>query len=139
MGYYTIHAIRIVNKYNTRKNLKKLLKVIKIISGYSFEIRGSTITDFSNLDDFGCKWYECRHDMCAVSRLLPKLKIEVCGKGEEEGDEWSCTFENGFEHDEGEFFINDKYYSDFEDDTDSNHCSIVSFSSSDDYDSEDDK
>ena len=52
MGYRTLHAIRITNKYNTRKNLEKLLKLTQIISGYSFDIRGSTIVDFSDTDDY---------------------------------------------------------------------------------------
>ena len=75
MGYHTQHAIRIINNYNTRKNLKKLLKVLKSISDYSFHIRGSTLTDFISLDDYNYKWYDCLDDMIKVSKLLPKLEI----------------------------------------------------------------
>ena len=34
MGYYTKFAIRIKNKYNTESNLKKLSRVIELVSGY---------------------------------------------------------------------------------------------------------
>ena len=137
MGYYTIHAIRITNKYNTRKNLKKLLKLIKIISGYSFDIKGSTIVDFSYIDDIGHKWYECLSDMEKVSKLLPQLEINICGKGEEENDEWSYKFKNGVRYDSSEMFIEDEYDSDFNEETESNHCSIISCSSSENDNEED--
>ena len=130
MGYRTLHAIRITNKYNTRKNLKKLLKLTEIISGYSFDIKGSTIVDFSCTDDMGHKWYECLSDMGKVSKLLPKLEINICGKGEEENDEWSYIFKNGVRYDSSEMFLKDEYDSDYNEETDSNHCSIISCSSS---------
>ena len=130
MGYYTIHAIRITNKYNTRKNLKKLLRLIKIISGYSFNIKGSTIVSFPNTDDYCYKWYECLSDMEKVSKLLPKLEINICGKGEGENDEWSYIFKNGVRYDSSEMFIKDEYDSDYNEETESNHCSIISCSSS---------
>ena len=141
MGYLTLHAIRIVNKYNTRKNLKKLLKLIHIISGYSFNIKGSTIVSFPNTDDYCYKWYECLSDMEKVSKLLPKLKINICGKGEEEDDEWSYIFKNGKRYDSSEMFIKNKYDSDFNEGTESNHCSIISLSSSEsenDYEEDED-
>ena len=134
MGYYTIHAIRITNKYNTRKNLKKLIKLTKIISGYSFDIKGLNIVDFSYTDDIGHKWYECLSDMEKVSKLLPKLEINICGKGEEENDEWSYIFKNGKRYDSSEMFIKDEYDSDYNEETDSNHCSIISCSSSENED-----
>ena len=89
MGYYTLHKIKIVNKdYNTRENLNKLLDVIEKISGYTFYITGSTIADFKNIEeDWGTKWYECRHDMEGASRFLPELEIQIKGKGEE-GEVW---------------------------------------------------
>ena len=139
MGYRTLHAIRITNKYNTRKNLKKLLRLIKIISGYSFKIKGSTIVDFSSTDDYCYKWYECLSDMEKVSKLLPKVEISICGKGEEEGDEWSYVFKNGGKYDSGEMFIEDEYDSDFNEETDSNHCSIISLSSSENENYNDDE
>ena len=72
MGYHTKHAIRIINNYNTRSNLKKLNRVIKLVSEYSFDIKGSTLVDFSSLDYCGFKWYEYENDMRIVSKLLPK-------------------------------------------------------------------
>ena len=102
MGYYTIFIIKIVNKYNTRKNLEKLLDLILKISGYSaFDIVGSTITDFRN---DGHKWYEWDHDMLGISRLLPKFEISVKGKGEE-GETWEYAFKNGesYSYYSGEF------------------------------------
>ena len=141
MGYLTLHAIRITNKYNTRKNLKKLLKLTQIISDYHFHIKGSTIIDFYGTDDIGIKWYDCLYDMEKVSKLLPKLKINICGKGEEEDDEWSYIFKNGKRYDSSEMFIKNKYDSDFNEETESNHCSIISLSSSEsenDYEEDED-
>ena len=141
MGYRTLHAIRITNKYNTRKNLKKLLKLTQIISDYHFHIKGSTIVDFYGTDDIGIKWYDYLYDMEKVSKLLPKLKINICGKGEEEDDEWSYIFKNGKRYDSSEMFIKNKYDSDFNEETESNHCSIISLSSSEsenDYEEDED-
>ena len=141
MGYLTLHAIRIVNKYNTRKNLKKLLKLTQIISDYHFHIKGSTIIDFYGTDDIGIKWYDCLYDMEKVSKLLPQLEINICGKGEEENDEWSYIFKNGKRYDSSEMFIKNKYDSDFNEETESNHCSIISLRSSEsenDYEEDED-
>ena len=77
-----------------------------------------------------------------VSKLLPKLKINICGKGQEEGDEWSYIFKNGARYDSDEMFIEDEYDSDFNEETESNHCSINSLSSSEnenDNDNEEDE
>ena len=139
MGYLTLHAIRITNKYNTRKNLKKLLKLTQIISDYHFHIKGSTIVDFYGTDDIGIKWYDCLSDMEKVSILLPKLKINICGKGEEEDDEWSYIFKNGKRYDSSEMFIENEYDSDFNEETESNHCSIISLSSSGDDEEDEDE
>ena len=130
MGYRTLHAIRIINKYNTKRNLKKLRRVIEIISDYSFNIKGSTIIDFSDTDDYCYKWYECLSDMEKVSKLLPQLEINICGKGEEENDEWSYIFKNGKRYDSDEMFIKNEYDSDFNEGTELNHCYIISCSSS---------
>ena len=130
MGYRTLHTIRIINKYNTKRNLKKLRRVIEIISDYSFNIKGSTIIDFSDTDDYCYKWYECLSDMEKVSKLLPQLEINICGKGEEENDEWSYIFKNGKRYDSDEMFNKNEYDSDFNEETESNHCYIISCSSS---------
>ena len=130
MGYRTLHAIRIINKYNTRRNLKKLRRVVELISDYSFHIKGSTIIDFSDTDDYCYKWYECLSDMEKVSKLLPQLEINICGKGEEENDEWSYIFKNGKRYDSDEMFNKNEYDSDFNEETESNHCYIISCSSS---------
>ena len=139
MGYRTKHAIRIINKYNTRSNLKKLNRVIKLVSEYSFDIKGATLVDFSSLDSCGFKWYEYENDMRIVSKLLPKLEIEICGKGERPGDEWCYIFKNGNVDDGGDVFIEEEYDSDFYDETKANHCSIISCSSSEEYISDDDE
>ena len=133
MGYLTLHAIRIINKYNTRNNLKKLKRVIEIMSDYSFDIKGSILTDYICTDGDGYKWYDCNCDMPKISRLLPKLEIQICGKGEDEGDEWSFIFENGNRYKSFQMFIYDldaDSISDFNEETESNHCSIISCSSS---------
>ena len=133
MGYTTQHAIRIINKYNTRKNLAKLRRAIKIISNCFFETKGSTLVDFSYVDDIGYKWYDCLSDMRKISRLLPKLEIEICGKGEEEGDEWCFIYKNGKQYISTDMFIESEYDSDFNEETESNHCSDCFVSSDSEY------
>ena len=99
MGYYTLHRIRIINEYNTKKNLEKLNEYIKKISGYSFYISGSVLKDYSNEEyDEGSKWYDCEKNMKAVSRFFPGFEIQVRGKGEE-GEIWEMTFKDGFSYD----------------------------------------
>ena len=127
MGYYTMHKIRIVNQgYNTRGNLNKLLDVIEKISGYTFYIIGSTISDFKNEEDGGIKWYECCHDMKGASRFLPELEIQIKAKGEE-GEVWKATYKDGHEynyHYENENSFSDldenEYFDDEEDDEEDN-------------------
>ena len=127
----TLHSITIINKYNTRSNLKKLFRLIKVISGYSFDIKGSAINDFERTTtNYRWMFYDCYHDIRKISKLLPKLKIQICGKEEDEGNEWSYIFKNGKESKTTEIFIESDYDSDFNEDTESNHCSIVSCSSS---------
>ncbi len=93
MSYFTIHKIKIINQYNTKKNVKTLLDIIKKISGYDgFDIIGSTITDIRYN---GHKWYECEHDMKAATRFLPGYEIRVKGKGDN-GETWEYQFKNGF-------------------------------------------
>ena len=134
MGYYTHYAIRIKNKYNTKSNLKKLSRVIELVSGYSFEIKGSILFDSY---DGGAKWYHREKDLIIISKLLPKLKIEICGKGEDEGDEWCYLYKNGKKYQGGNLFLENEDDSDFYEETDSNHCSVISCNSSDGYHSSD--
>ena len=127
----TLHAIRIINKYNTRSNLKKLFRLVKVVSGYSFDIKGSTINDFERTNtNYLWNFYDCFHDIRRISKLLPKLKIQICGIEESEGKEWSYIFKNGKKSKTTEKFIESDYDSDFNESTESNHCSIVSCSSS---------
>ena len=110
MGYYTIHKIRIVNEYNTRNNLNKLLDVIEKISGYTFYIIGSTIADFNNSNGFGTKWYECRHDLEGASRFFPEFEIQVKSKGED-GKVWEATYKDGNEYG---YMKDSNYFSDLD-------------------------
>ena len=56
MGYLTKHTRRIINKYNTRSNLKILKRVLELVSVYSFDIKGSTLVDFIGPNSCGYKW-----------------------------------------------------------------------------------
>ena len=106
MGYYTDYKITIINKYKTRKYLNKLLYVVNQITNYNFQIENFAIIN-------NCKWYEHNKDMRTISSILPKLKIKIEGKGEEEGDEWIKIFQNGLELDPNhlDFFsdLDDEY------------------------------
>ena len=88
--------LRIINEYNSKRNLAILLKKIKEISDYDFAIVGDKITDITWNTPSGAKWYSCRNDMRVVSRVLPELVIQVKGKGEE-GEVWEYIYENGYE------------------------------------------
>ena len=95
MGYYTLHKIRIINEYNTERNLEILLKKIKEISDYQFTISGSEIEDSDWNGGNGSKWYNCGEDMIKISRALPELEIKINGKGEDEEDIWEYILKNG--------------------------------------------
>ncbi len=78
------------------------------------------------------------NDMRIVSKLLSKLKIEICGRGEY-GGEWCYIFKNWNMDDGEDAFIQEEYDSDFYDETKANHCSMISCSSSDEYISSNDE
>ena len=118
MGYYTIHVIRIINKYNTESNLEKLWEALINISGYTFRKYGSALRD---TNQFGSKWYECESDMTKISKLFPKFEIEIQGKGEE-GDEWKLIYGDCWDSISNTFSEPDNN-SDFCEETESNNCS----------------
>ena len=97
MGYYTLHKIRIINQYNTKKNLEALVEKIHEIADYYFLIVGNVIVDTNCNGGCGSKWYDCRSDMITISEELPELEIQVNGKGEDEGDIWEYIYKNGNE------------------------------------------
>ena len=97
MGYYTLHKIRIINQYNTKKNLDILLEKISEIANYDFIIVGNVIIDTNYNGGCGSKWYDFRRDMFKISEELPELEIKVNGKGEDEGDIWEYIYKDGEE------------------------------------------
>ena len=97
MGYYTLHKIRIINQYNTKKNLDILLEKISEIANYDFIIVGNVIIDTNYNDGYGSKWYDFRRDMFKISEELPELEIKVNGKGEDEGDIREYIYKDGEE------------------------------------------
>ena len=97
MGYYTLHKIRIINQYNTKKNLETLLEKISEIANYDFIIVGNVIIDTNYNGGCGSKWYDFRRDMFKISEELPELEIKVNGKGEDEGDIWEYIYKDGEE------------------------------------------
>ena len=123
MGYYTLHKIRIINAYNTKKNLLLLLEKIKEVSGYIYEIVGTVIFDSSWDSGLGSKWYNCRSDMAIISQKLPELKIQVKGKGED-GKMWEYIYENGNEYERDcEDFSDIDEEPDFEEENENNQLS----------------
>ena len=95
MGYYTLHKIRIINKYNTTRNLQRLIDVIEEVTKYTFRL-----DDYSYLIDddwnsgYGTKWYTFHDDIYVISKKLPKLKILVEAK-EENGNTWEVIVQGG--------------------------------------------
>ena len=96
MGYYTLHKITIINKYNTLENLEKLCDVIYEVSHYDFSINEDDqyLIDSHWNCGYGCKWYSFDHDIYEISSILPKFKIKVEGKGED-GYTWERIVKNG--------------------------------------------
>ena len=82
--------------------------LLKKISGYTFNIIGSTIADFKDSDDYGTTWYECRHDLEGASRFFPEFEIQVKG---EEGEVWEATYKDGDEYD---YMKDSDYFSDLD-------------------------
>ena len=96
MGYYTLHKISIVNKYNTPKNLEKLWDVVKNVSGYEFKIFDSYLIDENWNSGYGSKWYSFNDDIFEISEELPKFKIFVEAE-EENGNTWEICVKGGHE------------------------------------------
>ena len=94
MGYYTLHKISIINKYNSEKNLEKLWEVIKDVSEYEFTIADSYLIDTNWNCGCGCKWYTFDSDIYEISEALPKFKILVEAK-EENGNTWEVCVKGG--------------------------------------------
>ena len=94
MGYYTLHKISIINKYNSEKNLEKLWEVIKNVSEYEFTIVDSYLIDTNWNDGCGCKWYNFHSDIYEISEALPKFKILIEAK-EENGNTWEICVKGG--------------------------------------------
>ena len=102
MGYYTLHKIKIINKYNNSRNLEKLYEVIEEVTNYSFIIKD----DYDNgceyiIDDnynggYGSKWYSFDDDIYVISERLPKFKILVEAE-EENGTTWEKIVKNGYD------------------------------------------
>jgi len=98
MGYYTLHKISIINKYNNSRNLEKLCDVIEEVTGYGFRIEynlGYIIDDNYNCGD-GSKWYSFHNDIKIISERLPKFKILVEAE-EENGTTWEEIVKNGYD------------------------------------------
>ena len=95
MGYYTLHTISIINKYNSKKNLEKLQEVIKNISGYEFTIYDSYLIDDSWNSGYGSKWYNFDSEIYEISKELPKFKILVEAE-EENGNTWEVCVKGGY-------------------------------------------
>ena len=115
MGYYTLHKISIINKYNSEKNLEKLWEVIKDVSEYEFTITDSYLIDTNWNCGCGCKWYTFDSDIYEISEALPKFKILVEAK-EENGNTWEVCVKGG--HDTN--FSYEESDSEEDDDDDSN-------------------
>ena len=97
MGYYTLHKISIINKYNNPRNLEKLNEVIKEITKYCFRIYDDEyIIDDNYNDGFGSKWYSFNDDIYIISEILPTLKILVEAE-EENGNTWKRIVKNGYD------------------------------------------
>ena len=97
MGYYTLHKISIINKYNNSRNLEKLHEVIEEVTEYCFRIEydyGYIIDDNYNCGS-GSKWYTFDDDIYVISERLPKLKILVEAE-KENGTTWERIVKNGY-------------------------------------------
>ena len=86
------------------------------------------------MDDYNYKWYDCLDDMIRVSKLLPKLEIQICCRGEEDENEWCYIFINGKKSESNDMFIKSNYDFDFFEEIESNYCTLVHISSSDSED-----
>ena len=96
MGHYTLHKIRIINKYNSYKNLERLWKIVKNVSGYIFNINASYLIDDNLNGGEGAKWYDFRYDIYEISEKLPKFKILVEAK-KDDGNTWEICVKGGHE------------------------------------------
>ena len=97
MGYYTLHRIRIINKYNNYRNLEKLKEVIEEVTDYDFRIDYDLqyIIDDNYNCGYGRRWYSFDDDIYEISKRLPKFKILVEAEEENENT-WEITVKGGY-------------------------------------------
>ena len=96
MGYYTTYrlfAMRDNTKLDSTE-LEPILDKLLDISHYSFDELSCGEAVFYDI-----KWYDHDLDMITLSMLYPDIRFELAGDGEEEDDEWECTYINGRYHD----------------------------------------
>ena len=118
MGYYTLHKISIINKYNSYKNLQRLWKIVEDVSGYEFNLNASYLIDDTWKYGYGTKQYDFDSDIYEISEKLPKFKILVEAE-EENGNTWEICVKGGhdaFDYEESESDENEES----NDDEDSN-------------------
>ena len=96
MGYYTtyrLYAMRNNAKLNSEE-IEPILDKLYDISRYGYDE-----LSYGEAVFYDIKWYDHDLDMITLSMLYPDIRFELEGDGEEDNDEWECTYVNGRYHD----------------------------------------
>jgi hypothetical protein len=92
MGYYTKYTVKISGADDTN-HLRKVLETLELHREYdeTFSDDGRDVTVSTEPQ----KWYTWERECILVSKVYPKITIEVHGEGEETGDIWKARVRNG--------------------------------------------
>ena len=92
MGYYTNYTVKISGSDNANQ-ARKVLEALELHRQYdeTFSNDGKEVTVSMGEQ----KWYTWERECILVSRVYPKITIDVHGEGEESGDVWKARVRNG--------------------------------------------
>ena len=96
MGYYTDYKISIEKgEVKNEDEFEFFQFKLEKESGYQFDLSCNVLTLNCNVLTLNGKWYDHEENLKETSEKFPHLTFLVEGEGEENGDIWKATVNNG--------------------------------------------
>lgn len=92
MGYYTRYAVKISGADDENQTMQ-ILEALELHREHRKDF-SADCTEVEVLTE-PQKWYTWERECIYVSRVYPKITIDVYGEGEESGDIWKARVRNG--------------------------------------------
>lgn len=92
MGYYADYSITV----SGADNANQLIKIVKELDdGYLSDCGFSDDGTSAEFELNHTKWYGWKEECIRVSKIYPRITIDIDGKGEENGDLWKARVRKG--------------------------------------------